>query len=93
MTSDEWNYFCNITNVFAVTFDQINASFWTKVLLYYKNLLTPNFCTVVYNMYIMSNKQDNVQSAVNYHKIALDKKIKTPVCKGVVNFAIMNRHS
>ncbi len=67
--------------------------FWTKVLLYYKNLLTPNFCTVVYNMYIMSNKQDNVQSAVNYHKIALDKKIITPMCKGVVNFAIMNRHS
>ncbi len=42
-------------------------------------------------MYIMSNKQDNVQSAVNYHKIALDKKIKTSMCRVVVNFAIMNR--
>lgn len=42
-------------------------------------------------MYIMSNKQDNVQSAVHYHKIALDKKFKTPMCRGVVNFAIMKR--
>ncbi len=41
MTSDEWNYFWNITNVFGVTFDQINASFLDKSITLLKKSTDP----------------------------------------------------
>ncbi len=56
---EEYFFFCNVVNVFAVIFDQFNASVLNKSITFLKNniLLTPNFLTIVYILVLYTSSE------------------------------------